>query len=198
MSASSLLDTGLTILAFLGCFAAGAFLWTFIEYALHNWRGHKGKGKNEFSREHLKHHAETDYFTPTPKKVVAASKGLMVLAPIALLALGWFYGATFTIGFLVGYIGYEVIHRRLHTHAPRGFYGRWARKHHFTHHFTRPNDNHGVTQPIWDLVFGTYVQPERVRVPRKHAMDWLVDENGEVRERYRRDYELTGRKRSRV
>ena len=34
-------------------FVAGLLAWTFAEYAIHNWYGHLGKGRNEFSREHL-------------------------------------------------------------------------------------------------------------------------------------------------
>jgi hypothetical protein len=38
---------------------------------------------------------------------------------------------------------------------------------------------------------GTYVEPSKIRVPLKHAMDWLVDPStGEVWPRYQNDYEL--------
>ena len=56
-----------TTLGLLGAAAAGAFVWTFLEYVLHDWYGHRQAGRNEFSREHLSHHADTGYFTPTAK-----------------------------------------------------------------------------------------------------------------------------------
>ena len=34
----------------------GMFSWSFAEYGIHNWVGHLGRGKNPFSREHLRHH----------------------------------------------------------------------------------------------------------------------------------------------
>ena len=37
---------------------AGFLVWTFVEYAMHNFNGHRMKGRTKFSREHLKHHAE--------------------------------------------------------------------------------------------------------------------------------------------
>ena len=52
-------------------FLAGVLTWSFAEYALHDWYGHRQRGKNDFSREHLTHHAKREYFTPTWKKVKA-------------------------------------------------------------------------------------------------------------------------------
>jgi sterol desaturase/sphingolipid hydroxylase (fatty acid hydroxylase superfamily) len=36
--------------------------------------------------------------------------------------------------------------------------------------------NHGVTSPIWDVVFGTYQAPGVIVVPERLAMRWLLDE----------------------
>ena len=44
-------------------------------------------------------------------------------------------GVACTLGFVAMYLLYEVLHRRAHTHPPRGFYSRMMRKHHFFHHF---------------------------------------------------------------
>jgi hypothetical protein len=85
-----------------------------------------------------------------------------------------------------------VLHRRAHTRPPRGRYGRWRRRNHFAHHFADPGRAHGVTSPVWDLVFGTRLALEPVRVPRRLAMSWLVDEQGRVREPFASDYVLVG------
>lgn len=172
---------------------AGAFLWTFTEYALHNWVGHLSKGKREFSKQHLRHHAETDWFAPTRDKAIAALKVMAVMVPLTLWLLGYPYGGSFSAGFMVMYVAYEVVHRRSHTHGPRGWYSRWVRKHHFYHHFKAPHMNHGVTTPLWDLVFRTYVKPGKIRVPEKHTMPWLVDEDGEVLPHLQDDYEVARR-----
>ena len=52
-----------------------------------------------------------------------------------------------------------------------------------------------MTTPIWDVVFGTRLVVERVRVPRRLAMPWLVDANGEILAAYAADYELVGSRR---
>ncbi|MBI5517021.1 MAG: sterol desaturase family protein [Deltaproteobacteria bacterium] len=171
-------------------FTAGALGWSFTEYALHRWVGHDPRSKRAFAVEHRTHHAQRGYFTPTGTKALAAAPllGAGALGAGALLGAP---GVSFFAGFAAAYVGYEVLHRRLHTHGPRGPLGRFLRRHHFTHHFVGPQHNHGVTSPLWDKVFGTLRDPGVLRVPEKHAMDWLLDPaTGEVREAYARDYVL--------
>ncbi|RME51270.1 MAG: hypothetical protein D6795_08560 [Deltaproteobacteria bacterium] len=172
-------------------FAFGTLCWSFGEYALHNWVGHEGRGRNEFSREHLRHHSEPGYFSPTPTKVRAALPVLSLIALGTIVAFGPSGGVGFTLGFGLAYAGYEVLHRRLHTHPPRTRYGAFLRKHHFFHHFGNPSLNHGVSSPIWDIVFGTYRKPSRVIVPARHRFSWLCDpETGEVLPEYAAVYRL--------
>jgi sterol desaturase/sphingolipid hydroxylase (fatty acid hydroxylase superfamily) len=169
----------------------GAFTWTFAEYALHNWVFHGSKGKNKFNAEHLAHHARTSYFAPAKKKVILALIITAIMSPVAILLTGTLLGFSYVAGYVAGYVLYEVIHRRTHTHAPRGPYGRWARKHHMHHHFHSPKMNHGVTSPLWDVVFHTYEKPGLVRVPKRQAMRWLIDQaTGDVVEKYAGDYHI--------
>ena len=103
-------------------------------------------------------------------------------------------GLAFALGVGVGHGAYE--YSPLVTSggtAPRSWYARWARRHHFSHHFTDARYNHGVTTPLWDLVFRTYRAPDKIHVPRKLAMDWLLDESGELASRFSADYALKGR-----
>jgi hypothetical protein len=53
--------------------------------------------------------------------------------------------------------------------------------------------NHGVSIPVWDLVFGTRREVERVRVPRRLALPWMLDDTGALRPEFAEDYELVGR-----
>ena len=171
-------------------FAAGMFSWTFLEYVIHRRLGHDPRYRgNPFGVEHVRHHAEGNYFAPTPKKLLAAAVVAVVLGAPALLLAGR-HGAAAVGGLLVMYGAYEVLHRREHTHAGIGRYGRWARRHHFHHHFVDPRTNHGVTTPLWDLVFGTYRAPGVIPVPAKLCMRWLLDERGEVRAEHAARYTL--------
>ena len=172
--------------------ALGAFLWSFAEYLLHRFIFHEKPVDALGAREHRRHHVEVDYFAPTWQKALAALAVTGLVLPVAWLASGAIAATAFTSGFIAMYIGYEVLHRRAHTHAPRGPYGRWRRRNHFAHHFTDPRRAHGVTSPLWDHVFGTGLPPAPVRVPRRLAMAWLLDNEGEIPAHLARDYVLVG------
>jgi len=172
-------------------FLSGAFLWTLLEYFLHRFLGHWKKGRNPFTKEHLRHHRETHYFASAYKKAIAAISVVSILAGLLGFIVGLIEGAAFSAGLGMMYMAYEAIHKRAHTHAPVGAYGGWLRKHHFYHHFKDPRKNHGVTSPLWDIVFGTNVMPGVLMVPRKLALDWLIDKNtGEILPQFSGDYRL--------
>ena len=114
------------------------------------------------------------------------------MLPLAVAAKGATLGISFSAGFIAMYLLYEVLHRRAHTHAPKGTYGLWLRRNHFAHHFVDPRRAQGVTTPIWDRVFGTRLSVDKVPVPRRLAMSWLVAAGGEIWPAYTNDYELVG------
>jgi sterol desaturase/sphingolipid hydroxylase (fatty acid hydroxylase superfamily) len=174
--------------------AAGGLSWTFLEYVIHRWLGHDGRYRgNPFGLEHVRHHAEGNYFAPTWKKLIVAAIAAAVLGGPAWL-LGGATGLAWAGGLLGLYAGYEILHRREHTHAGIGAYGRWARRHHFHHHFVDPRTNHGVTTPLWDLLFGTYRAPAVIPVPRRLCMAWLLDDAGAIRAEHTPRYVLRGGK----
>ena len=175
--------------------ALGAAGWSLSEYVLHRWVGHDPRSQTEFAKEHRAHHAQRFYFAPTAKKMA-------YVAPIMLTAgvAGWFVagpvGVTFVTAYATTYAAYETLHRRLHTHGPEGRIGRFLRRHHFAHHFNGAHTNHGVTSPVWDVVFGTLRDPGLIRVPEKLAMTWLTDDaTGDARPEFAADYVVVRAKR---
>lgn len=187
-------------------FAAGALTWSFAEYRIHRFVGHgKPKRSNgrpkrgisvlagDFGPEHLKHHVDPTYFASTKKKVQAAAIVLGAGGVVTSLVVGPHLGVAYTLGFTVTYAAYELTHRRAHTHPPTGRYSRWVRKNHFHHHFGSPKENHGVTSPIWDMVFGTHTRVDRVSVPDVQAPPWMVDDSGALRPEFAEDYALVKR-----
>jgi sterol desaturase/sphingolipid hydroxylase (fatty acid hydroxylase superfamily) len=183
------------VLAFVG----GALLWTLAEYLLHRFAMHHLGGKGIMSREHLEHHVHSSwYFSHTHLMSWAGmlTVGAVVWLPLAWLAAGPVVGVAVAVGWAFGYFFYEFQHAMAHLRAPAGRYSRWVRRHHFHHHFGHPMANHGVTLAFWDHVFGTFEVPERVRVPRRLALPWMVDERGELLARFADDYVLVGTARS--
>jgi sterol desaturase/sphingolipid hydroxylase (fatty acid hydroxylase superfamily) len=184
------------LVASLFAIGLGAVAWTLLEYLLHRFVFHGASATRLGAKEHRRHHAQVDYFAPWWKKALAALAATAVMLPLAIVAEGATIGLSFTAGFIGMYLLYEVLHRRAHTHPPKGPYGRWRRRNHFAHHFVDPRRGQGVTTPVWDWVFGTRLPVERVRVPRRLAMPWLVDADGELGPAYANDYELVGSARS--
>jgi sterol desaturase/sphingolipid hydroxylase (fatty acid hydroxylase superfamily) len=168
---------------------SGALTWSFLEYCIHRWLGHDRRFRpNLFAKEHVRHHVEGDYFAPAKKKVIAALVMVAMLVGPAMWIAGPLAGGSFVAAFVGFYLFYEVLHRREHTHAGFGAYGRWARRHHFYHHFVDGRANHGVTSPIWDLVFGTYRRPGTITVPPRLMMAWLGTPEAGIKPEHRAHY----------
>jgi hypothetical protein len=171
---------------------AGAMSWSAAEYGLHRFAMHVMRGRGLASREHLSHHADVTYFSPAPKKIASAAATSAVAWPAVAAVAGRRSATAFTVGMITTYFGYELAHRRIHTHPPVNRYGRWARRHHLRHHFGAPMRNFGVTSPIWDQVFGTCDDGDVLKVPGRMAPVWLVDDHGAVRPEFAADYQVVG------
>jgi len=163
----------------------GWFAWTLGEYLIHRFAMHALRGRGITSREHLNHHADRDSIL---EKWFLAWTGVMLVGLALDTALHPAVGA----GWVLGYGFYDFHHWHAHKRRPHNRYQRWLRRHHFHHHFGHPRDNLGVTWPVWDLVFGTYRRPGVVRVPRRMAMVWLLDDQGDVRPDFAADYQVAG------
>jgi sterol desaturase/sphingolipid hydroxylase (fatty acid hydroxylase superfamily) len=170
----------------------GAMTWTFLEYVIHRWLGHDRRfRRTPFGSEHIRHHIEGNYFAPTRKKLAVAAVVTTILSVPAVMLAGATSGLAWVAGLMTFYGVYELSHRREHTHAAIGPYGRWARRHHFHHHFVDGRSNHGVTSPLWDVVFGTYQKPSTIAVPRQLCMEWLRDPStGDVRSEHKGTFVL--------
>jgi sterol desaturase/sphingolipid hydroxylase (fatty acid hydroxylase superfamily) len=175
-------------------FVAGLAGWTLLEYAIHFWLGHLPKGRILISSEHLKHHTDILYFTPLRTKI----RGAVPVLGVLMIVVGALFGPAAGLGFVaalsLGWWTYEWLHQSIHVKGPRNRYSRWAACYHLHHHFGRPHFNHGVTTPIWDLVFRTYAPVQRVRVPKRSlgSLPWLavaLEEGGQVQD-FVSDYEL--------
>ncbi len=173
----------------------GAALWTLGEYLLHRFAMHEQGGRGIMSREHLEHHVTSSWHFDRNHPLSWAGMlavGFGVVAPVTWWLVGPALGVALATGWAIGYFHYEARHACAHRRAPASRYGAWLRRHHFHHHFGHPMANHGVSTAAWDKVFGTYERPTIVRVPRRLALPWLLDDGGELRPEYAGDYVLVG------
>jgi sterol desaturase/sphingolipid hydroxylase (fatty acid hydroxylase superfamily) len=185
----------LQALAYAPALVAGAFTWTLAEYLLHRFAMHALHGKGIMSREHLEHHVTSSWHFD--RNHILSWIGMLLVGFGALTPLvGWLiapeYGITLAVGWAVGYFHYEIRHALAHRRSPRTRYTRWLAYNHFHHHFGHPMANHGVSVPWWDFVFGTSERPAKVRVPRRLALPWMVDEAGELKPEHADLYVLVG------
>ena len=159
--------------------AIGINLWFLTEYLLHRFAMHHLKGRGIMSREHLEHHVTAGW--TFDRILILSWLGVAVVGavglPINVVLLGWPIALGMFVGWPFGYGFYEYQHAMAHLRPPRNGYQRWLRKSHFHHHFGHPNANHGVSIPLWDIVFRSRERPDVVRVPRRLAvrLGWLVD-----------------------
>lgn len=184
-----------TLLSLGVAFLGGWALWTFAEYVLHRFAMHELHGKGIMSREHLEHHVHSSWSFSTTHLLSWA--GMLLVGAVAWFPLGWWIGGpavgvAVAVGWAFGYFFYEYLHAMAHLRGPTGSYSTWLRRHHFHHHFGHPMANHGVTIGFWDRVFGTLEVPDQVRVPRRLALPWMLDEDGEMRPELAGDYVLVG------
>ncbi len=64
---------------------------------------------------------------------------------------GWLLG----VGFLIGYLVYDMTHFYVHHYKPKTRVGKLLRELHMRHHFQDHTRGFGVSAPFWDYVFRT-------------------------------------------
>ena len=183
---------------------AGALTWCATEYQLHRFAGHgpsrlrrglwwlgPGLVATPFWEEHTAHHRDPMYFAPAWKKGLAALVAIPLAGGLVALAAGPGGGLAFGTSYAVTYLAYESLHRRIHTHPPPNAWLRALRRHHL-HHHVAPKRNHGVTSPVFDLLFGTLDRPAVVKLPRAIAPAWLLDGDASIRPEFSGDFALVG------
>lgn len=146
----------------LACVAAGLFGWTALEYGLHRFVLH---GLAPFSGWHAQHHARPRALICTPTWLSAVLIVLLVYLPVRLLGSSG-PAAALTLGLLLGYQVYAVMHHALHHLRWRSPWWDARRQWHGQHHQAGAAPGRfGVTTGFWDHVFGTAQTPSRQGLP---------------------------------
>ncbi len=146
-------------------FILGLAVWSFTEYTLHRFIFHfvpKSEwGKKIHFMFHGVHH---DYPNDSTRLVMPP----VVSIPLALLfyflfknILGDQLLPPFFAGFILGYLTYDLTHYAVHHFSLRGKVSLYLKQQHMRHHYMDPDGNYGVSSPIWDFVFGTYMKKQQ-------------------------------------
>lgn len=137
----------------------GIFLWTFIEYTLHRYIFHY-PAKSAFGNRlvyilHGLHHEDpvdpTRLVMPPLPALIYSS----ILFSLFRLILGPTHVEVFMGFFLIGYLAYDYTHFYVHFFSPTSSVGKFLKSHHMQHHFANYEAKWGVSNPLWDYIFGT-------------------------------------------
>ena len=148
------IGTGFGILFFL----LGILLWTITEYTIHRWAFHIEPTTENGRKIHfLVHGVHHDY----PRDRTRLVMPLLVSLPLATMfyflymwIFGPYYLSVFS-GFVFGYVSYDSIHYATHHWKMKSKFGNWLRIYHLRHHYEDEHTAYGVSNPLWDYIFGT-------------------------------------------
>ncbi|MEP7705147.1 sterol desaturase family protein [Paraglaciecola sp. 25GB23A] len=134
----------------------GLVSWTLIEYALHRFVMH---GLQPFSRWHAEHHQRPTALICTPTIISMLLIATLVFLPVLLLSDNLWQACALTLGVVVGYLFYSVMHHATHHWRAESAWLKQRKRWHAQHHcnIVQPAC-FGVTSGFWDHVFRSSAQ----------------------------------------
>jgi len=130
----------------------GVGLWTLTEYVIHRYVLHHVP---MFKTMHEVHHDEQTALVGTPFWMSLLFFAFFSFLP-GMLLFGAFLSTALTAGLMIGYFWYAFVHHAIHHwHLPHDTHLYRLKRRHAQHHYTDEGGNFGVTNNIWDKVFGT-------------------------------------------
>jgi dihydroceramide fatty acyl 2-hydroxylase len=155
----SMTHGGQTFLVSLALCVGGFLAWTLAEYWLHRLFFHWQPGGKWGERMHFLVHG-VHHTWPRDKYRLVMPPAVSISLYFIFLGIFWMtlgprYAWGFHSGYVVGYMFYDLTHYYLHHYSPKTEYGRRLKKNHMLHHFKDPENRFGVSNMVWDRVFGT-------------------------------------------
>jgi len=150
---------GIGVLFSLALGVGGFVVWTLTEYWLHRLFFHWQPGGAWGDRMHFLVHG-VHHKWPKDKYRLVMPPAVSISLFFAFLALFYLVVGPrlvwpFHAGFVLGYMSYDMTHYYIHHYNPRSEYGLRLKKNHMLHHFKDHGSRFGVSNMVWDRVFGT-------------------------------------------
>jgi sterol desaturase/sphingolipid hydroxylase (fatty acid hydroxylase superfamily) len=141
-------------------FGAGVMITSLIEYFLHRFGFHVEPKSARGRLNHFLLHGYHHDFPNDPMRLVLPPLGIwpftILVGTIYYFTFGGFFWPILG-GSALGFIAYEWLHYATHHFNPKRGPLKWLKRYHMNHHFDSPHHRFGITSPLWDLVFGTYL-----------------------------------------
>ena len=150
--------------ALLSLAAVGLLLWTLTEYALHrfvfHWEPASALLEQFVFVMHGNHHdVPNDPLRNLMPPIVSLPVGGLVWA--GLVALAGPAGNGLFLGWMGGYVAYDLVHYACHQWPMKGRLARMLKTHHMRHHHLHEEGNYAITGMMWDRLFQTRIVRER-------------------------------------
>uniref|UniRef100_UPI00402AF439 sterol desaturase family protein n=1 Tax=Bacillus sp. DX2.2 TaxID=3073452 RepID=UPI00402AF439 len=161
---------GVNVFTFLSFFL-GIVTYAFMEYVTHRFLFHMKPPKNLFLLKLIKRLHYDHHLYPNNLKLLFLP--LWYSLPNAVVLSLIFYSIVhsikitvpFTMGLTVMLLIYEWKHYIAHVSIkPSTPLGRWLKKTHLLHHFKNENYWYGVSNPFFDMLFGTLKDEKEVKI----------------------------------
>ncbi len=138
---------------------SGYVVWTLTEYFGHRYLFHTEFPGTLGARLHFLLHGVHHTHPSDPLRLVMPplmSAPIMMLAFLLIIAIiGRPLAYAALMGFIIGYLIYDMMHYSLHHMELKSRLGRNLRRLHMLHHFNDAERGFAISAPWWDKIFGT-------------------------------------------
>jgi sterol desaturase/sphingolipid hydroxylase (fatty acid hydroxylase superfamily) len=155
----------LEFLSIVSLIIIGLFVWTLTEYTLHRFVFHyQPKSQFGLKLHFIFHGVHHDYPNDSKRLVMVPTVSLPLATLFYFLfkiILGVSFVAPFFVGFLIGYLFYDLSHYAIHHFNMHGKFWLAIKNHHMKHHYQDSEKGFGVSTPLWDAIIGTNFMQNR-------------------------------------
>ena len=146
-------------LKFIGYIILGLMVWTLTEYILHRFVFHFYP-KSEWGKKihFIFHGVHHDYPNDAKRLVMPPSASIPMALAFYYLFLILLPSGThnaFFIGFITGYLIYDMTHYALHHANFKNGVWKKLKQHHMLHHYSDSTKGFGVISDFWDKILGS-------------------------------------------
>jgi Sterol desaturase len=141
-------------------YLGGLVIWTLFEYVMHRYLFHwKTDWKLGAWVVHVFHGNHHESPNDPYRNLMPPGGSLPIAAAVWALfvALVGPAGTWGFLGFIMGYVAYDITHFACHQWPMRSRIGMMLKRHHMRHHYWDEDTNFAITAIFWDKVFGTRV-----------------------------------------
>jgi sterol desaturase/sphingolipid hydroxylase (fatty acid hydroxylase superfamily) len=156
-----LVDLKMNVLSFAGYVLLGLFIWTLAEYILHRFVFHFYPKSSLGKRIHFIFHGVHHDYPNDAKRLVMPPSASIPLALLFFFIFDMFLPITlvypFFLGFIAGYLVYDMTHYALHHANFKSPFWKKLKQHHMLHHYSDSTKGYGVSSDFWDNILGSKI-----------------------------------------